>query len=82
MAQVTADVVRQLVSLAAAKGLLPGQQPTNGNGPTTDLGSSWRAMGSDADLNQGVLRAQGLVGLSQALIVYARELSALANGVA
>ena len=70
------DILRALVASAGARGLLPGQK-NGGEVKARSLGESWRAMANEPDLAPQTQRVQGVVGLSQALIVFARELEAL-----
>lgn len=66
-------VVRQLISIGKAKGLLA-NFASNGN-HTEALKFIWRTLAQDADISPGVVTVEGMVGPYDALILLDRLLS-------
>jgi hypothetical protein len=68
------ELLRQLVTLAKAKGILP--LAVNDNTPTEHLRAIWSMFMGDADLAAGAVRVEGLLGPYDSLVVLDRAISA------
>lgn len=63
-------LIRQLVSIAKAKGLI--QELLTNDSSTEALRSIWKALLTDPDLSAGVVNVEGLVGPYDSLIILKR----------
>jgi hypothetical protein len=66
-------MIRQLVSLAKAKGLI--RELPSGENFTDILKAIWRTLSADPDISPGTINVEGLIGPHDALVILDRTLT-------